>query len=898
MSSVSHVDVRLRLRTVFLDGGVEKEGNNLDFNVQQLMSFYQSSEERLASQDSLNDDDDVALSNMYVVLRRICREEDDALSELKVSSCSQQLEIDGSRNQPTVRSASPSQHDTNKSSCGAPSCSGSWARQLLGDTTELAALAQPMLRKQKNLNHHDRPLRCPHCKLLPQDPPFFVVPAVDGGRRHPAAPILRYGNLPLGITHPNTADDQLWLAVAKLQVPTYADLTVEQSAHACRDHFLSSVGVPPWIETLLVSQRTHAEHVARLQNEIQGYAERNVELKNEISRLKRSVHAGRMLATLNDNEEHRNALLSQLEVAQLEVADKQWQVVQGERKNARDTAMTRIHTALIAFRTEEVQRMLFSISKWYDLFQSLRRMAAPEAARKDSSGLENLYSACDNIPKKVLEALHSMPSSEYGKSTRRMINAGGLSSSGVVERDPALDAALACMQCKHCLLLVSYSPFCPVTGVAHLQQALDDEALSASQSHADDAVAHPEPDALDAGLADFASDTSHDHIRRSTTSFGAESARHSMVIGSQRASVGGEALSTGGLGSDVYGGRSQDSGSLATPESVVTPPPGNHVGPLEVDTPPAKSGKKNKRGIKNMIPAMRLAHALGHDGADQTASPVGSDAALQTPDASNPISPKVSRAAQEVSAVTDVFNLCANQVASFLEAASAGDFRAVRDAMRPLEPVNGAPALNSSTALQGEVAAKCPGTAAALLELETKFAEWLYAMSLDVPTNAAQPPAAAAGSQQRQRRDGDSARVLKLQKELRDLEYAFARRPNARNQGVNLDEDALIALALRLKELEKKTAPPPRTVQVVNPSTTTGKPKVESASSSQVPHTPPARGTSKTAESEEKVHPHSETRQSPGPRELRMEVGISALSLGNPLKPVPPKTGAPRSVLF
>jgi hypothetical protein len=751
-------DIAWKLNTVFLDGECEQEGHNIEANVALLISAFQHPQgirEASKHDDGLDDQFMSLLAEMRTRHRQV-----GPTTPKKTTSNGRIV-----RKRSTPPAAS-------KEVAVAPVDRRVAVRDLLYGVEQLARIVPRLNRVAVQAAP-----RCPHCKLFENDPKFFEVPVTADGKSVYAVNAARgkaitYGNLPLGITSKDLALDQLWLAVAKLQLPTYASLTLEQRAACCREHFLTRIGLPPWMEQLLESERMHRQQIGSLEADLDILKERNAEVRNEIRRQQRFLQMASSLKDTMNQEHERTALLGQLAVAKAELVDKRWQLEEAARKNARDKIHHDVETGLVALRTEEIQRLLVSLSMMCDVLDEADATRATTINRSSNKSMSNTDSSVPSHPKqsrgevreKIIDILGNVPSAEFGRSCRRSAGANKHPTSRFV-------------QCKHCMLPLSYSPYCGVTGNLHQEQldvtsSIDADVRPPTSDEAKMATPISEDGSESSNNGSDASSPTH-----------AGSAREQGIGGSIASSM--EASRRKGSASGRGSASGEARRSLRRAPSTVSARSMSGARPAEAAAVDGSKQKRHRRKGKKDADS----HLGSPDSTESFPVPMSNSAikslgSLETTDS-----------APDISASSDLFSLFGGHTCRFVEAASRSDFTSMK---LILEEVDGAVTVNATSAEQS-LTQRFPATCAALFDLEERFMEWIYALSLEPPPPQHTPPHASHINS-----ESDSGKLVRLKKDLRELQHSFAKRPNARSQGINLDEEAFAAIAFRTMELERK----------------------------------------------------------------------------------------------
>lgn len=833
------------LNTVFLDGDVEKEGRNIEANVALLISAFQHPK-GLREAGKHDDGLDAQLAALVAAAERR-RPKDGPSTPEKTPSKGRVVrkalhhQASGAAVPTTVVPTQP-QKDHRLA-----------VRDLLYGAEQLSR-SVPRRKAAAQVTP-----RCPHCKLFDTDPKFFEVPVTaDGKTLHwssgssAAGKQVAYGNLTLGITSKELALDQLWLAVAKLQLPSYASLTSEQRAASCKEHFLAHIGVPPWMEHLLEAERQHRRQLDVLGADLDVLKERNAEVRNEIRRQQKFLQVATSLKDTMNQEHERTALLGQLAVAKAELVDKRWQKDEAIRKNARDKMHHNLETGLVALRTEESQRLLVSIAMMSDVLTELEAAASARPVKRSSVADGHSASivseqatkaSAATIRDQVLDILGNIPSAEFGRSCRR---------SGGANKHPQSRY----VQCKNCFLPLSYSPYCGVTGTMHYEQLVGNEPHEGFL-HTSDELKLTTPVGSDEDSCGSEVNSDGSATPRSLKDIPATAAA------SMEASKRGSASVRSANGEGRRSLRRVPSTASARSMSNARAP----------EPPNADASKPKKRRRK-------LGTAKKGDGVDSHLGSPDSSEGFPVPITNNAVkslgSIDSTDSAPDISASNDLFNLFASHTCRFVEAASRNDVASMKLVIDEVDS-------SVSTADQS-LPQRFPATCAAIFDLEERFMEWIYALGLEPPPAQHSPPG-TAHTASNFGPETDSGKLVRLKKEMRELQHAFAKRPNARSQGINLDEEAFAAVSFRTAELERRvnqlkvkllastsTTVPTSSVAVVTPAAST--PGVHDAAD---PLTPSSKGPPQAVAMQSPKPQHLLQNPLGGARSVRMDYGSSAM---------------------
>ncbi|CUI15606.1 Hypothetical protein, putative [Bodo saltans] len=754
-----------KLNTVFLDGECEKEGRNIEANVELLIDAFQHPK-GMCEAAKHDDGFDDHFASILAAMR--LRHRHEAPTTPKKTPSKGRIVRKELASDPVVVDLS------NGNSRGVQNVTDHRAavRDLLYGAEQLARIVP----RRNRVAAQSAP-RCPHCKLFEHDPKFFEVPVTAEGKSLYAASGARgkaitYGNLPLGIVSKDLVMDQLWLAVAKLQLPTYASLTLEQRASCCREHFLSHIGLPPWMEQLIEDERRHRRHVSALEADLDILKERNAEVVNEIRRQQKFLQLASSLKDTMNQEHERTALLGQLAVAKAELVDKRWQLEEAARKNARDKIHHNVETGLIALRTEETQRLLLSISMMSEVLNEAEAARAAKAASNSNSYSKSMSVADSattsaqkevhtDIREKIIDILGNLPSAEFGRSCRRSAGASKHPASRYV-------------QCKHCLLPLSYAPYCGVTGTLH-QEQLDNDGTAPIDLRP---LTSDEPKLATPLGSDECTESSDEGSDASSPT---HAAAHELAMGGSMEASRRKG-SGSGRGSSAAGFDARRSlrraPSAVIARSMSSARPADAAAAVDALKPKRRRRKGGKKDVDS--------HLGSPDSTEGFPVPISNSAvkSLGTLDSTD--------SASDIAAVNELFTLFASHTCRFVEAASRTDFNSMKLILEEVD--SGAPLSTDQSLPQ-----RFPATCAALLDLEERFMEWLYALSLEPPPPQHTPPGTSHNSI-----ETDSGKLVRLKKDLRELQHSFAKRPNARSQGINLDEEAFEAIAFRTTELERR----------------------------------------------------------------------------------------------
>jgi hypothetical protein len=378
------------LGTVFVDNGMEK-GRAIDENIQKVVASLRG--------ESLPPllFDQTAYYDMYVALIDSCNQADWELRARRPLA---------SRG----RSTSPSQ---------------------LSRSTNVPRTPERAVRK--------RELRCDHCRLPANLPPFYVVRSTESKK---SGVFDKYCSLTMGVKNADDLPTAMWRAVSLLRPRLASEKLTPQAAE---EHFTKRIGPPPWLEyfatmgqTVRSEERTMRERLVHNAHALEQLHERQVLTKQRIG-------IARKLLQLNNPDDERHRLQMEVSAAKEDLAKRHEELTAIVAKNRRDLALVDINKAMYAIRIEELRRYCALLTD---------EVNTREAEPQDmfSTPLDLAL-----VRNKLLRILQDLPSAEFGRSTKRQQHGGTYS------------------QCKDCMVLHAQSHFCTKTGDPHDYSAADAE---------------------------------------------------------------------------------------------------------------------------------------------------------------------------------------------------------------------------------------------------------------------------------------------------------------------------------------------------------------------------------------------------------------------------------------
>ena len=382
--------LKYQMATVFVDNGVEMEGRNVDANIQAVVIALQS--EGNSAPPPLAD---YSLAyDAMIEWYNVCEKE--RLKHRRLASDDATNELMRLPQPPT----SPK--------------------------TPNADFMNSVLAKKKDL-------RCDHCKLPSNLPPFYMV---RGPNQRSSGIAEKYGSLVLGIKKTADIIPCMWQAVALLR-PRLAEEKL--TPHAAEEHFTRRIGPPPWMEYFAIMGETMMTEQSKMKERAVRNAELLDQLQHKQTTTRQRIAIAKKLLQLNSPDDERHRIQFELQGVKSELLSKKQELESLVAKNRRDLIIMDFSKALCAARVEEIRRCCSLLTD---------EVNAREAVPEEDAFAPSLDVA--TVRNKLLGILLELPSSDFGRSTKRQQQSGTFS------------------QCKDCLLLHSYSPFCTRTGDPHV----------------------------------------------------------------------------------------------------------------------------------------------------------------------------------------------------------------------------------------------------------------------------------------------------------------------------------------------------------------------------------------------------------------------------------------------
>lgn len=707
---------------------------------------------------------------------------------------------------------------------------------------------------------------CPHCDLSRDDPPVFqmmptstqlnIAPSLNTSAAIAASTLQtrathfrnalkrRYGNLALGIITPKHTLENLWNLVAILQPPkplqtlshppslrgSVPQLSTDEWAIMASKHFADYIGAPPWQEYFVRKKTDIDEWTRKVQETCDNITLAIREEQKASDKIKFRLGSLERVVEMRNPSDERLRLRSQAVSTQQDLLMRKWELEDVQRRTERDRLLTMKDRALIAIAQEEIRRLLAQI---IDMVAIHGRLALPNHQDLSRKAKEAVFSVLEELP------------TSRGGSVKR-----------------AMATSTDAHQCCSCLMLTATSPYCPVTGAPHSDLTLNlfhdlglgGPSYDASPAHEDLVEEHletsikpnesflPSPSAgslfvprtVPLGLG-------HIHIPTPNHSSATTPLRTPLVVNS-RSAEDTINISSHKLVAEVDDDAPESSDSSLSSDEDETEPPLQKTkesipkGAKAMKTTKSKISTVERKLAKSRARAEALRQKeideLLGSGSDTARSrtPSASDAELLSSDEMGSIpgsfvlnsvpeaslsqsnegpkrfnrgarknqsrgrqhagSPSGNKPMERPSTVA--MEVMAHHIWSYLSAAADKNFPAMRQATRQLTGPSCSVLFTDAT-LRG------------LAETEEQFYSW-YSVVGQLPSNTTDVPTTTLVK----RAKATSYKIVEqkcisLKKELRNLEWAFHKRPKARS-GALLDNSSFAALALKITDLEKKNA--------------------------------------------------------------------------------------------